>query len=227
VTHGHNESGGFLALALLALPFTVACTHAVPVPREAGITTGPDAGVLARGRRVRRGRRRAVPVGTDPGAFASAHAPGDRSGDDLGIPDDLSNGSEEPAPRVRARMTETGPMLPENVGSPGNVSYDMTNGGGSGPTGLDDGQVARGLNPLLGRLSNCADATSDDQGHGPHGRVSIRLRIHSNGSPVAARVSGGNGSAEFITCVRRVIASAHFASFNGPDVFASWGFDVD
>jgi hypothetical protein len=157
----------------------------------------------------------------DPGrASAQDLALGGGSDDDEGEPD--------PAPRQRPRITESGPMLTEAVGRPSGATYDMTHASAaSGPMGLEPSQIARGMNPLLGRLSRCADATSDDQGHGPRGRVSIRLRIHANGSPAAAQVSGGGGSADFVTCVRRVVASARFDSFAGPDVFATWGFDVD
>jgi hypothetical protein len=81
------------------------------------------------------------------------------------------------------------------------------------------------MNPLLGRLERCAAATGDDRG--PRGRVSVRLRIRNDGAPLAARCTGGGGPPEFLVCVRRVVASARFAPFRGPDVFASWGFDVD
>ncbi len=53
------------------------------------------------------------------------------------------------------------------------------------------------------------------------------MRVRPDGSPAAARVSGGNGGPEFVLCVRRVAASARFAHFGGPDVFVTWGFDVD
>ena len=117
-------------------------------------------------------------------------------------------------------MTETGPMLPDDVGHAGAVNFDMTNGSaGSGPIGLDPAQISEGLRPLMPRFTNCAAATSG------HGHVGVRLRIRNTGSAIAAHVTGSPG--EFITCVRRVIASAHFDHFNGPDAFANWGFDVD
>lgn len=151
----------------------------------------------------------------------------DNSGDnDLNDVDDPGPVAQAP-PAPRPRITETGPMLPENVERPGgNVELDLTGHGASGPMGLEPSQISAGLNPLLGRFQNCAAATSDEQGHGPSGRVSVRLRIRNDGTPVAARVSGGGGPAEFLTCARRVVASARFASFSGPEVLASWGFDV-
>jgi hypothetical protein len=125
----------------------------------------------------------------------------------------------------RPRITETGPMLPENLGPAPEQTLDMT-GGGEGPIGLEESDVSRGLNPLLGRFSNCAAATSDDN-HGPRGRVTVRVRVRNDGRPTAARVSGGGGPAEFVTCARRVVASARFRSFRGSDVIVGWGFDVD
>jgi hypothetical protein len=103
---------------------------------------------------------------------------------------------------------------------------DLT-AGAEGPLGLDETAVSRALNPLLGRLGNCAAATSTDDGRGPSGRVSIRMRVRNDGAPIAARVSGGGGPAEFVTCVRRVVASARFRPFRGPDAMIGWGFDVD
>jgi hypothetical protein len=118
-------------------------------------------------------------------------------------------------------------MLTENIGSAPAATYDMTSEHASGPMGLEPQQISQGMNPVMGRLSACADATTDDHGGGPHGRVSVRLRIRNDGNPIAARVTGGGGPPEFVTCVRRVVASARFPRFNGPDVLASWGFDVD
>jgi hypothetical protein len=96
-----------------------------------------------------------------------------------------------------------------------------------GPIGISESQVTRRMNPLMDRLGRCAAATTDDHGNGPHGRVSVRLRIHNDGRPMAARVSGGGGTSEFMICVRRVVASARFESFRGPDAMVTWGFDVD
>lgn len=123
-------------------------------------------------------------------------------------------------------MTETGPVLSENLGPPVQQSLDMT-GNTQGPMGMDERAVSRGLNPLLPRLGNCAAATADSHGHGAHGRVSVRMRVTPSGRPIAARVSGGGGSAEFVLCVRRVFASARFGAFNGADAIVGWGFDID
>jgi hypothetical protein len=161
-------------------------------------------------------------------ASAGAHASSDRgaadpgaaTNDDLALSDDPGEDDDDNAPAARPRITETGPMLPENVGSPGNQTLDMRGGDPSGPMGLDPSQISEGLRPLMTRFTNCAAAT------GARGHVSVRLRIQNSGAPVAARVSGPGGG-EFITCVRRVVASARFDRFNGPDAFASWGFDVD
>jgi hypothetical protein len=187
--------------------------------REAPATTSRDASVdapadvrasRARGRRRRRGVRAAV-----TGASArNAQAPVEAQ-DDTEAP-------EAPRPRI----TETGPMLTENLGPPPEVSYEM-GGADEGPTGLSPEQVTRGMNPLMGRFGNCAAATTDEQGNGPHGRVSVRMRIHNDGRPIAARVSGGGGPPEFLPCVRRVVAAARFEAFRGPDVMVGWGFDVD
>ena len=120
-------------------------------------------------------------------------------------------------------------MLPEDLGPPPAVAYDLGAGSAAthGPAGLEPAQISHGMDPLLPRCGACAEATTDDQGHGPHGRVTVRLRIRGDGRPIAARVSGGGGPPEFITCVRRVVASARFDHFGGPDVFATWGFDVN
>lgn len=117
-------------------------------------------------------------------------------------------------------------MLPEELGPPPEVSYDM-NTAGEGPLGPTEAQVRRAFEPLLPRLGNCAAATTDDQGHGPHGRVRVRMRVRNDGRPVAAQVSGGGGPAAFVTCVRRVLASARFEPFRGPDAIVGWAFDVD
>ncbi len=123
-------------------------------------------------------------------------------------------------------MTETGPTLPENLGPAPEQTMDLA-GGGEGPIGLQEADVSRGFNPLLGRLSDCAAATTEDDGRGPRGRVSIRVRIRNDGRPIAARVTGGNGPPEFVLCVRRVVASARFRPFRGADEIVGWGFDVD
>lgn len=138
-----------------------------------------------------------------------------------------ANEFDEPARRERPSIRETGPMLPEDLGRPASVTYDMTAENSSGAMGLDPTEVSRAFQPLLGRLTACAEATTDDNGHGPRGRVTVRMRVRPDGTPIAARVSGGNGPPEFITCVRRVVASARFAPFRGPDAFITWGFDVD
>ncbi len=133
---------------------------------------------------------------------------------------------DEPDP-PRPRITETGPMLPDNLGPPPQQTLDMTGSGGEGQIGLEERDVNRALNPLLSRMGNCAAATTDDDGRGPHGRVAIRVRVRNDGRPTAARVTGGGGPAEFTTCVRRVVASARFTAFRGSDVIVGWGFDVD
>ncbi len=117
-------------------------------------------------------------------------------------------------------------MLPEDLGPPPATTYDL-GGGSTGPMGLSPEQVSEGFRPVMARLTTCAAATTDDQGHGPHGRVTVRIRVGGDGRPKAARVSGGGGPLEFLPCVRRVVASARFERFAGPDVFATWGFDVD
>ncbi|MFO0604851.1 MAG: hypothetical protein U0324_16840 [Polyangiales bacterium] len=188
--------------------------------RDAAVDARRDAGNRANRRRRRRGPR----VASANGRAAPRNAPGvEPTNSAAELPDE---GPVDEAPAPRPRITETGPMLPENLGPAPEVTYDM-GGPGEGPMGLNESQVSRGLDPLLPRLGNCAAATTDDDGRGPHGRVRVRLRIRNDGRPTAAQVSGGGGSAEFVTCVRRVVASARFASFRGPDVIVGWGFDVD
>ena len=222
------------------------CSHDTPPPNaDAGIavTRAAAPNSRVRRRRGRRGGAHNAVASTGNGNAGSGNAGISQSGNaqsnshgplindpGLASADDMAMGDEpeESAPRERPRMTEAGPMLPEDVGRAGNIAYDMTTAGApSGPMGLEPSQISRGLDPLLGRMSNCAAATADSAGHRAHGRVTVRLRIHPSGAPAAARVSGGGGSAEFVTCVRRVVASARFASFGGPDSFATWGFDVD
>ena len=93
--------------------------------------------------------------------------------------------------------------------------------------GLEPSQVSRALNPLLPRFAACAEYVTRDDGSGPRGRVGLRMRVRPDGHPIAARVSGGGGGQEFVLCVRRVAAAARFSRFEGPDVFVTWGFDVD
>ncbi len=140
-------------------------------------------------------------------------------------PVETTEDDEGPAP-PRPRMTETGPTLPEDLGPPPSMELDLTQNGGA-PMGLEPAQVRRAMEPLIPRLTSCAAATTDESGHGPRGRVAVRLRVHGDGRPMAARVSGGGGTGEFVLCVRRVVASARFERFAGPDVFVTWGFDVD
>ncbi len=184
--------------------------------RDAALDRPRDASsARARGRRRRRGVRAASNNGGAQRNAQGAQSPVDPIEDDTSEPE-----------AARPRITETGPMLTENLGPAPEVNYDM-GAAAEGPMGLSPEQVTRGMNPLMGRLGNCAAATTDDRGNGPHGRVSVRLRIHNDGRPIAARVSGGGGPPEFIPCVRRVVASARFDSFHGPDVLVGWGFDVD
>jgi len=124
-------------------------------------------------------------------------------------------------------MAETGPTLPEDLGPPPARTLDLGTAPGGLAEGLEPRQVSRGLDPLLPRLSACAEATTGDDGHGPRGHVTVRLRVRNDGHPVAARVSGGGGPSLFVLCVRRVVASARFERFGGADVFVTWGFDID
>ncbi len=158
-------------------------------------------------------------TGPQPSSDQGAADPGAASSDDLAMAGSDDPDGDDAPPSARPRITESGPMLPEDVGRAAAVNYDMRGGEPSGPMGLDPSQIAEGLRPLMSRFTNCAAAT------GAHGHVGMRLRIASSGSPTAARVTGP-GPAEFTTCVRRVIASARFDHFNGPDALASWGFDV-
>jgi len=219
-----------IALALaLSLPIDLGCSsRSRPADAGVGIAQPPQDSGIARGRR----RRRRTRVRT-----ASAQSPivAQNSGPVLTqrpvqpSTQATSTGpieDDEPDP-PRPRITETGPMLTENLGPPPSQTIDLTTTGGDGPIGLDESAVSRALNPLLGRLGNCAAATTDDDGRGPHGRVGIRMRVGNNGRPMAARVSGGGGSSEFVTCVRRVVASARFTTFRGPEQIIGWGFDVD
>ncbi len=207
-----------LRLLALSAALTAACPDrpSAPPPRDAAADRARDV-LAARAPRRRRGRARVRTV-----ARNAAGQP-NTAGENVLSPVEVDDTTEAPP---RPRITETGPMLPENLGPPPSMTLDMGSES-QGPMGLEPAQISRGLDPLLPRFGACAEATTDDQGHGPHGRVTIRLRIRNDGQPIAARVSGGGGSAEFVTCVRRVTAASRFAHFNGPDVFATWGFDVD
>jgi hypothetical protein len=187
--------------------------------RDASVDVRRDAPA----RTTRRRRRRGPRVASANGRSAPTRAP---TGAAPSAPDDPADEIVDEAPAPRPRITETGPMLPENLGPPPEVSYDM-GAGNEGPMGLNEAQVSRGFDPLMTRLGNCAAATTDDNGRGPHGRVRVRMRIRNDGRPTAAQVSGGGGPPEFTPCVRRVVASARFESFRGPDVIVGWGFDVD
>ncbi len=204
-----------LSLCIAGCP---GCPDDSKAPADVVVATARDAAPpTKRGPRRRRARVRS-------GASAQRNANGAvaNTGATEAPVDDTVVDEEAPRPRI----TETGPMLPEDLGPPPEVTYDM-GAGGEGPMGLDEAQVSRGFDPLMGRLGNCAAATTDERGRGPHGRVSVRMRIRNDGRPVAARVSGGGGGADFVTCVRRVVASARFPRFRGPDVIVGWGFDVD
>jgi hypothetical protein len=203
-------------------PFEFGCTSPKPA-QDAAISAAPVAdAAIARGRR----RRRRTRVRAEGQVAQNSARTVDNSGSNNGSNSLAPQEIDEPEP-PRPRITETGPMLPENIGPPPAQTLDMTGSGGEGPIGLGENDVNRALNPLLGRMGNCAAATTDDDGRGPHGRVSIRVRVRNDGRPIAARVTGGGGSSEFITCVRRVVASARFTAFRGSDSIVGWGFDVD
>lgn len=188
----------------------------VITPVDAAVSSDArDAQARARRGRGRR-RGRVVVAGADRGA-RTGNGPSPAN-DILG--DDPQGGDDEPAPE-RPRITERGPMLPEDVGSAPSMSMDLTQNN-DGPLGIEPSQVSRGMDPLMGRLQVCAAATD------AQGRTSVRLRIRNDGTPTAARVSlSGSASSEFVPCVRRVIASARFGRFNGPDALVSWSFSVD
>jgi hypothetical protein len=192
-----------------------ACPSSPPpdagAPRDAAVVDAPV-------RRNRRLRRRAARNRVRP-ANGVAAAPA------AGSPGEVFDEDPPEAPRVR-HNPESGPTLPEDLGPPPATTFDMTQAN-DGPMGLEPAQVSRALNPLLPRFAACAEFATRDDGSGPRGRVNLRLRVRPDGSPAAARVAGGNGGPEFVLCVRRVAASARFAHFGGPDVFVTWGFDVD
>lgn len=215
----HRAVWSSRALSALAALCLCGCPARTPTP-DAGVDVPsadhPETGGRRRRRRARVRLRRPRPgVATPPGALAQANPAVEPEEDDV-----------EPAPQ-RPRMTETGPMLPEDLGPPPERTLDLGAAGSGLPEGLEPRQVSRGLDPLLPRLSTCAGATTDDNGHGPHGHVTVRLRVRNDGRPVAARVSGGGGPPLFTVCVRRVVASARFDRFGGVDVFVTWGFDID
>lgn len=205
-----------IVVAVLLLSGCEGCPGEGPkvVTRDASVDVARDVTTGRQGRRRRRGRR--VQVAANQGS----HAPQEPDNDPASAPD------EAPESAPRPRITETGPMLPEDLGPPPSQTMDMGQAS-EGPLGLAPEQISHGFNPLLPRFGACAEATTDDQGHGPHGRVAVRVRIRNDGRPIAARVSGGGGPPEFTPCVRRVVAAARFDRFGGPDVMATWGFDVD
>lgn len=212
-----SKSSSLWSTCLLGLAFVLAagCPASPPAVIDAGPATRAttaDAGPRPRARRGRRRRPRTQTGGPQIAASAPGEAP-------------FAEDEEGPAP-PRPRMVETGPVLTEDLGPPPSMELDMTQGT-QGPMGLETGQIRRAMDPLLPRMAACAEATADANGHGPRGRVNVRMRVHGDGRPVAARVSGGGGTGEFVICVRRVVASARFDRFAGPDVFATWGFDVD
>lgn len=211
VLRGELLLGVGLALALEG------CRESRVVP-AGDAAAGPDARAdvtSARGRRGRgrRGRRVAV---------ANTNANENRAARTTESPaEDPGGGDDEQAPEPRPRITERGPMLPEDLGAAPSMQMDLTQAN-EGPLGIEPSQVSRGLDPLMGRFQVCAAATD------AQGRVSVRLRIRADGTPLAARVSlNGNAGAEFLPCVRRVVASARFARFNGPDAMVNWGFSID
>lgn len=203
----------YFGLVGIACALAAGCPSKAPTVVDSGpaVLAAVDAGARSRARRPRRRRPTArVPNGAP---VVAANEPAETVDED-----------EAPAPRPR--MTETGPTLPEDLGPPPSQELDLTQNA-TGPMGLEPSQVRRSMDPLLPRLSNCAAATTDESGRGPRGRVGVRIRVHGDGRPTAARVSGGGGTPEFVLCVRRVVASARFDHFGGPDVFVTWGFDVD
>lgn len=198
-----------------ALGLVLGCPSPPPPvrPADAGVDVPRD----ARGRQGRRRRRARVRV--------ASRTPQGTTAPPVGPQGPIEDDPPE-APRVRGPIPERGPVLTDNLGPPPEAHFDMA-AGQEGPMGLSPEQVRQGLEPLMPRFVACVEWGTDDEGHGPRGRVPVRLRIHNDGRPVAARVSGAGGSAEFVTCVRRVVAAARFDRFAGPDVMATWGFDVD
>lgn len=142
--------------------------------------------------------------------------------------DDGTDETNETNVSAPLQNPENGPMLSENLGPPPETHFDLTEAPSADPRpmGLTPGQVTRAMNPLLSRCQGCA-AYVMSLGAEPHGRVTARIRVRNDGHPIAARVTGGGGDPRFITCVRRVVASARFTAFAGPEVFTTWGFDVD
>lgn len=189
-----------------------ACPSREPAPDVPAAVDAPSrTDVPARARRRRRSRVRIAQSGARTPTAAQSPVESD----------------EEVAGPARPRTNpESGPTLPEDLGPPPAATFDMTQGGG-GAMGLEPAQITRGMNPLMPRFGACAEFATGDDGSGPRGRVSVRMRIRNDGRPTAARVSGGNGGSDFTLCVRRVVAAARFERFEGPDIFATWGFDVD
>lgn len=196
-----------LCLSMLGCPSSPPPDAAAPRDVPAVSDSGP--------RRARRGRRRR--------RIARRRAPAPEARVDEQAPDEFDEAPEPSRPRVNP---ESGPTLSEDLGPPPAAAFDMTQMA-QGPMGLAPSQVSRALDPLIPRFTACAAYATRDDGSGPRGHVRIRMRVRPDGHPTAARVSGGSGGAEFTLCVRRVAAAARFASFHGPDVFVTWGFDID
>lgn len=201
----------------LSLAWLLALTQGLSAcpSREAPPDVAPVIDATARAdapSRARRRRRSRVRLAQN-GARATSPSPAS----------DPTDTEAPPRPRTNP---EAGPTLPEDLGPPPSTTFDMAQGGG-GAVGLEPAQISRGMNPLMARFGACAEFATGDDGSGPRGRVSVRMRIRNDGRPSAARVSGGGGGAEFTLCVRRVVAAARFDRFEGPDIFATWGFDVD
>lgn len=203
-------------VAVLGLSLAIAGCPSTP-PTDAGAPR--DLGAVDAGGRVnrRRARRRARQRVRTAQAQQDPTTP-------TADPQELVDEPAEPSrPRVNP---ESGPTLPEEMGPPPSTTFDMSQNS-NGPMGLEPSQVSRALNPLLPRFAACAEFATRDDGSGPRGRVNLRMRVRPDGHPTAARVSGGGGGGDFVLCVRRVAAAARFARFEGPDVFITWGFDVD
>jgi hypothetical protein len=186
-----------------------------PAPTVSAVDAGESRDVRARGtRRRRRSRVRLALNGAraQPGAAAPA--------------DPAEGVDEDDTPERPRTNPESRPPLPTDLGPPPSSSFDMTQMN-NGPLGLEPDEITRGMNPLMSRFVACAEWGAQADGAAPRGHVSVRMRVRNDGRPSAARVSGGGGGAEFTLCVRRVVAAAHFARFEGPEVFANWGFDID
>jgi hypothetical protein len=216
---------------LALLPYDMGCAGREPRGADVVISSPTTDATAARSaRRRRRTRVRSAQAAVSPRSSSAARSSAGATTLSLAtstgpsVPVEVSEPDEPDRPRPR--ITESGPMLPEDLGPPPQQSMDFTSGG-AGPVGLSERDVSRALEPLLTRLGSCAAATTDDDGRGPHGRVSIRMRVRNDGRPLAARVTGGGGPRDFVHCVRRVVASARFPAFRGADEIIGWGFDVD